>query len=84
MHLSSDIYNEVESVLLAKLTVQPPALSGEQWANLCCLVLNTVPPHYVSREQPAVLSDEQQALLEQQVSHAIGEALTQLLALNQR
>lgn len=77
MHLSEDIHNLMERLLTEELTLNPPAISGEQLADLCCLVLNKVPPRYVRHDvdNAYFTTEQEKQQLERKIRVAITESL---------
>ncbi|WKE64720.1 late competence development ComFB family protein [Gallaecimonas kandeliae] len=77
MHLSDDIHNLVEGMLLDELNTHPPELPSQEWADLCCLVLNKVPPRYVRHDVDAVyyMSDDEWDHIQRKLRAAIKESI---------
>ncbi|EKE74888.1 late competence development ComFB family protein [Gallaecimonas xiamenensis] len=77
MHLSDEIHNLVERLLLDELNQSPPDLPSEEWADLCCLVLNKVQPRYVRHDVDALyyMGDGDWDNLRRQIKAAIKESL---------
>lgn len=76
MQLSDDIHNLVEKLLIAELTENKPNISEAMLPDLCCLVLNKVPPRYVRHDVDTAFytPDPEWEQLEKKIRAAIKES----------
>ncbi|MFA5625934.1 MAG: late competence development ComFB family protein [Thiohalomonadaceae bacterium] len=78
---SEDIYNYHEKLLLQylqeNLVTQKGITDKDLLADIACIALNRLPPHYVRHTVDTIffLSDEEQLEIERQIENAVNEAL---------
>ncbi|MGL4932110.1 MAG: late competence development ComFB family protein [Aeromonas sp.] len=75
MILDTDIHNFYEHLVLKEIEQQglQHELTGDQLADLCCLTLNQLPPHYIRHDVDMLyfLSDATRSKMKQGVIDAL-------------